>query len=263
VDESRQIFLYSRFAKYPTYYKIKGKAGEKDLDAEVSESLRRLSLQSSSTAGLDELRDRPSSPASVESASNSSTPSTAELKDNDRAKVPVGDMQGDGERSKTASERSEDQQEPITTYMFRNLPSWTTPDLFMKHLEATGLGDTYDYLFMPQCRQNRSYTTRERDCKGYVFVNFTKRMEVSDLQAWLSKSTFERKDRMVVRAASHQGVLKNLEPMYSVSADKNEEVTSLFSPVWIRVNGVMQAMEAPRAYDAYKAMHTSSARELF
>jgi hypothetical protein len=129
-----------------------------------------------------------------------------------------------------------------TTLMIRNLPLNMTLELLIQNLDAIGLRGAYDYVYMPQTKKNT--------CKGYVFVNFTQKMQPSDLDSRFSRSNLPKKDRLLVAPAQHQGVLENLEHMVSFGLDMDE--SSCFSKPWVRVDGVLKPLAAPVAYEIYK-----------
>jgi hypothetical protein len=133
-----------------------------------------------------------------------------------------------------ARECSKDQTEQIiTTLMIRNLPLCMTSEEFMGILDEIGLSGTYDYVFMP--------TTRKRTSKGYVFVNFSLKVEPSELQSALSGILCHTR-RIVVVPAIYQGVLTNLRQVVSVDLDILE--ASFFHEMWVRIDHVLKPIAA-------------------
>jgi hypothetical protein len=143
--------------------------------------------------------------------------------------------------------------EPVSTLMVRNLHTATTGQELMQYLAEAGLGSAYDYINIPQSKPNADAKTL-RKCKGYAFVNFIQCMRPSELHAALSRTTMPKKDRVVIVSAVLQGVVPNLESMVSTKTGSNKAVVDLFTNVWVRVNGGMEAMEAPLAHKLYTSV---------
>jgi hypothetical protein len=258
---SRGNALYALFADYPTYYEDSDWTEDPLADvSRTEETLRWVNASKfssldhgsrSSSGGPDGWTDSPGAPSGR--PSRSSTPRITELTDLSLAQA--GDARGAASHTRVSGqlqptrECTEDQQEPIlTTVMIRNLSAGTTTADFMQYLHEAGLGFAYDYLFIPQSKPKEH---SQRTCKGYAFVNFYQGLTASELQAALYQSNIPKKHRMVICPALHQGVLKNLEQMFSLNKE-NRDVVNVFTSVWLRVDGVMQPMDVPLAYETYR-----------
>jgi hypothetical protein len=148
---------------------------------------------------------------------------------------------GSGSREDGHSASDDQPTKIITTLMIRDLSTDMTPFVFMKHLNEIGLSGTYDYIYMPRAPQQFSKGTHQES----LVVNFCQKMEPSELQSALSRSTIPNKYRIAVVSAQHQGAFNNLEHLVSSGMDTSGKLL-------VRVNGSLKPMDVRTAHLIFK-----------
>ena len=115
--------------------------------------------------------------------------------------------------TRTARRTTEPESEPAgepTTMMLRGIPNRTTEKQLMAKLEDAGLGEAYDYLYLPR-------VSRLGKNLGYAFVNLPDPQHAQDLRAQLEDTPMcpnsQSLKRLAVEPAQQQGIYSHLQKM--------------------------------------------------
>ncbi|CAJ1392500.1 unnamed protein product [Effrenium voratum] len=207
-------------------------------DQSMARSYRKLRrVKTDSMLALDVLEDYEPGKFSDEQAEKLSAPPSPPSPAKAEAEVR---SESESERSNKSSSGVNLDQSAHTTVMLRNLPNNYTRDMFLALLDEQGLGNAYDFVYLP-CDFYRDANL------GYAFVNLVDQAAVQEVwrifDGFSEWSLPSAKVCQVKWSGPHQGLKAHVD-RYKNSPVMHRSVPDEYKPV-IFQNGVRKPFPRP------------------